>query len=165
MQIGRSPIRKVSGDSKPIPKHKEEHEKKLRVGRGQRAASGEDESAHIRAKQAHSVVERRYRDNLNEKIMQLHRTLVGAESTSRLSGIPTHNMFTSKVHRGKFRKSDVMADAMNYVHQSEVEMRHMSDEITRLNDRLKSVENLGKCEDLTLLKQMVRLQRQKQPVQ
>lgn len=165
IRMKRSPIRKISDDSKPIPKHKEETEKKLRGGRGQRAASDKGESAHVRAKQAHSVVERRYRDNLNEKIVQLHRTLITLESTSRLSGIPTHNIFTSREYRRKFRKSDVLVDAMNYVHQTEVEMRHMSDEITRLNDRLKPLENLAKCEDCTLFKQILRLQRQQFPEQ
>jgi hypothetical protein len=156
-QLRRSPRRKVSGGPSPILKHKEEQEKKS-PKHGQKSSSSEDESARIRAKQAHSMVERRYRDNLNGKIMQLHRTLVAAESTSRLSGIPTHDMFNSREHRAKFRKSDVMTDAMNYVHQSEVGIRHMSDEIIRLNDRLKALERHVKCEDCTLLKQMVRLQ-------
>jgi hypothetical protein len=158
-QIRRSPRRKVSGEPSPILKHKKEKEKKS-PKHGQKSSLSEDESAHIRAKQAHSVVERRYRDNLNGKIMQLHGTLIAAESTSRISGIPTYAMFNSSEHRGKFRKSHVMTDAMNYVHQSEVEMRHMSDEITRLNDRLKTLGGLVKCEDCTLLKQMVRVQLQ-----
>jgi hypothetical protein len=158
-QIRRSPRRKLSGEPSPMLKHKEEQEKKS-PKHGQKPPSTEDESAHIRAKQAHSVVERRYRDNLNGKIIQLHRTLVAAESTSRLSGISTYDMFNLREHRGKFRKSDVMTDAMNYVHQSEVEMRHMSDEMIRLNDRLNALERLVRCEDCTPLKQMVRLQLQ-----
>lgn len=139
---------------------KEEREKKLRTKRGHRASSSEDESAQLRAKQAHSVVERRYRDNLNGKIMQLHSVLAATESTSRLTGMLTQDFFTSREHRGKVRKSDVMTDAMNYVHQSEVEIRHMADEIGRLNERVRVLEKLVKCEDCTLLKQMVRLQLQ-----
>ncbi|KIX02912.1 uncharacterized protein Z518_08855 [Rhinocladiella mackenziei CBS 650.93] len=153
-------------DSGPATKPKVEREKKPRNKRGHKGSSSEDESAHIRAKQAHSVVERRYRDNLNGKIMQLHRALVATESTSRLTGVSTHDFFASREHRGKVRKSDVMTDAMNYVHQSEVEIRHMSDEINRLNERVRALEKLVKCEDCSLLKQMVRLQlQQHQPQQ
>ncbi|EHY53900.1 bHLH/Zip transcription factor [Exophiala dermatitidis] len=161
---GLRQTRSYSGDAgRPAAKVKGERgEKKPRGKRGNKASSSEDESAQLRAKQAHSVVERRYRDNLNGKIMQLHRALIAAESTSRLNGKPTQDFFASREHRAKVRKSDVMTDAMNYVHQSEVEMRHMSDEITRLNDRVRALEKLVKCEDCTLLKQMVRLQIQQQ---
>jgi len=141
----------------------EQAEKKPRTKRGHKGSSSDEDSAQLRAKQAHSVVERRYRDNLNGKIMQLHRALVATESTSRLTGLPNQDFFASREHRGKARKSDVMTDAMNYVHQSEVEIRHMSDEIHRLNDRVRALEKLVKCEDCTLLKQMVRLQLQQQP--
>jgi len=156
----RKSSRSNSNELAAPPRTKEEREKKLSNKRGHRGSSSEDESAQLRAKQAHSVVERRYRDNLNGKIMQLHSVLSATETTSRLTGMPTQDFFSSREHRGKVRKSDVMTDAMNYVHQSEVEIRHMSDEIGRLNDRVRALEKLVKCEDCTLLKQMVRLQLQ-----
>ncbi|EXJ87081.1 hypothetical protein A1O3_04039 [Capronia epimyces CBS 606.96] len=165
-KYGSSKVHSYSGDlAPPAPKIKEEREKKPRSKRGHKGSSSEDESAQLRAKQAHSVVERRYRDNLNGKIMQLHRALSTAESTSRINGTQAQDFFTPRDHRAKVRKSDVMTDAMNYVHQSEVEIRHMSDEITRLNDRVRALEKLVKCEDCTLLKQMVRLQIQQQQQQ
>jgi len=49
-----------------------------------------------------------------------------------------------------------MTDAMNYVHQSEVSMRHMSDEISRLTERVRTLEKLVRCEDCVLLKEVVR---------
>jgi len=152
--------RSNSGSLDPAVTVKEERDRKPRSKRNHKGSSSDEDTAHARAKQAHSVVERRYRDNLNGKIMQLHRALVATESTSRLTGMPTQDFFASREHRGKVRKSDVMTDAMNYVHQSEVEIRHMSDEILRLNDRVHALEKLVKCEDCTLLKQMVRLQLQ-----
>jgi len=97
--------------------------------------------------------------------MQLHRALIATESTSRLTGMPTQDFFASREHKGKVRKSDVMTDAMNYVHQSEVEIRHMADEINRLNGRIHALQKLVKCEDCTLLKQMVRLQLEQQQQQ
>lgn len=161
--IRRSPSRTISRDSKASrSKQNTEGDAKSRNKRTHKASESEDESANIRAKQAHSVVERRYRDNLNGKIMQLHRALSATGTTTRLAGMSAQDFYASREHRGKVRKSDVMTDAMNYVHQSEVEMRHMTDEITRLGDRVMALEKLVKCEDCTLLKQMVRLQLQQQ---
>ncbi|KAK5230018.1 bHLH/Zip transcription factor [Exophiala xenobiotica] len=159
-------VRKTSRSNsrESIPRPKEERERKVRTKRGHKGSSSDEDSAQLRAKQAHSVVERRYRDNLNGKIMQLHRALVATEATSRLTGMPNQDFYAPREHRGKVRKSDVMTDAMNYIHQTEVEVRHMSDEINRLNERVQSLQKLVKCEDCTLLKQMVRLQlQQKHP--
>ncbi|KIV85386.1 hypothetical protein PV11_01084 [Exophiala sideris] len=157
----RKSSRSMSGEPNPKPKA-QQREKPTRSKRGVKSASSDEDSAQLRAKQAHSVVERRYRDNLNGKIMQLHSALVATEANSRLTGMPAQDFYTSRDHRGKVRKSDVMTDAMNYIHQSEVEFRHMTDEIGRLNERVRTLEGLVKCEDCTLLKQMVRLQLQQQ---
>jgi hypothetical protein len=94
--------------------------------------------------------------------MQLHKVLGAVDFTSRLRGTQSDFM-TANTQKGRFKKSDVMTDAMNYIHQSEVEMRQMADEINRLNERVRALEKLVKCEDCTLLKQMVHLQLQQQP--
>jgi len=47
---------------------------------------------------------------------------------------------------------------MNYVNQTEVEMRHMENEIQRLGERVRVLEKLVRCEDCSLLKQMVNMQ-------
>jgi len=117
--------------------------------------------AKQRAKQAHSLVERKYRENLNAKIAQLHNTLqsshygpkVGQEDDSDNPNGPIATIPASKV-----RKSDVLTEAMNYVNQTEVEMRHMENEIHRLSERVRVLEKLVRCEDCSLLKQMVNLQ-------
>ncbi|KAL2430827.1 hypothetical protein ABEF95_013749 [Exophiala dermatitidis] len=115
--------------------------------------------AKQRAKQAHSLVEKKYRENLNAKIAQLHNTLqsshygpkTGEEGES--DGASANIIPASKV-----RKSDVLTEAMNYVNQTEVEMRHMENEIQRLSERVRVLEKLVRCEDCSLLKQMVNLQ-------
>jgi len=53
---------------------------------------------------------------------------------------------------------------MNYVNQTEVEMRHMENEIHRLGERVRVLEKLVRCEDCSLLKQMVGLQVQNMAV-
>jgi len=96
--------------------------------------SSEDKAtSQIQAKKAHSAVERRYRENLNSKIMDLHRTLLATEFGSRSSNVEDVRLLDlGKEEWSKIRKSDVLVNAMNYVHQSEIEMRHMSEEIRRL---------------------------------
>jgi len=116
--------------------------------------------AKQRAKQAHSLVERKYRENLNGKIAQLHNTLqsshygprTGEEGDSDVPEAP------NAIPASKVRKSDVLSEAMNYVNQTEVEMRHMENEIQRLSDRVRVLEKLVRCEDCSLLKQMVNMQ-------
>lgn len=41
----------------------------------------------------------------------------------------------------KVKKSDVLIEAMNYVHSVEVELRRKDEEIAQLNDRIKMMEN------------------------
>jgi hypothetical protein len=96
--------------------------------------SSEDKAtSQIQAKKAHSVVERRYRKNLNSKIMDLHHTLLATEFGSWSSNVEDVKLLDFKKEEwGKIRKSDVLVNAMTYVHQSEIEMRHMSEEIRRL---------------------------------
>jgi hypothetical protein len=96
--------------------------------------SGEDEAtSQMRAKKAHSAVERRYRENLNGKITELHCTLLATEFSSWLSDDEGAKLLNRpKEELSKIRKSDVLVNAMIYIHQSEIEMRHMSEEIRRL---------------------------------
>jgi hypothetical protein len=54
----------------------------------------------------------------------------------------------------------VLHEAVSYIHHSEVDLTHLSDEVKRLSDRIRLLEKLVKCEDYPLVKQMsmVRLQ-------
>ena len=54
-----------------------------------------------------------------------------------------------------------MTKAIQYVHRSEVEIRHMSDEIHLLKERIQSLEKLVKREDRALLNNMLALQLQR----
>ncbi|KIW13414.1 hypothetical protein PV08_08602 [Exophiala spinifera] len=113
--------------------------------------------AKQRAKQAHSLVERKYRENLNAKIAQLHNTLQSSHYGPRANEDGDSDA-PAAVPANKVRKSDVLTEAMNYVNQTEVEMRHMENEIQRLGERVRVLEKLVRCEDCSLLKQMVNLQ-------
>jgi hypothetical protein len=118
--------------------------------------------AKQRAKQAHSLVERKYRENLNAKISLLHNTLknsqYGPRITNSQDGEYEREDAVTYGGSGKVRKSDVLTEAMNYVNQTEVEMRHMENEISRLSDRVRVLEKLVRCDDCSLLKRVVGLQ-------
>ncbi|EXJ82075.1 hypothetical protein A1O1_08144 [Capronia coronata CBS 617.96] len=114
--------------------------------------------AKQRAKQAHSLVEKKYRENLNAKIAQLHITLQSSHYGPKTGEEGESDTPVSIVQASKVRKSDVLTEAMNYVNQTEVEMRHMENEINRLSERVRVLEKLVRCEDCSLLKQMVNMQ-------
>lgn len=129
-----------------------------------------------RAKQAHSLVEKKYRENLNTKLSLLYTTLQNAQYGPRRyadadsdvdlddefdanpDGLPLPKKCNNSGPPPKFRKSEVLDDAMAYVNQTEVEMRHMEHELLRMNERVKALEKLVKCEDCSLLKRMVHMQ-------
>jgi len=92
------------------------------------------------SKQAHSLVEKRYRENLNAKISELHGVLSSAPDGS------------SAAESCQTRKSEVLQTAIDYVNQSQLEMRHMTNDINRLNARVQALEKLVKCEGCTLYK-------------
>ena len=116
--------------------------------------------ARKRAKQAHSLIERKYRENLNARIVQLHSTLQNSHYGPRLTEgdnnsdrkSAPHSIRDNTMLSSKVRKSDVLCEAMNYVNQAEVEMRHMENEIRRLNERVRVLERLVRCEDCSFLK-------------
>ena len=118
--------------------------------------TSDDGDAKSHSKKAHSLVERRYRENLNGNIAQLHLALL---KTKRVGDAGPQDQEDDPEQRrqalSKVRKSDVMLEAVDYVHETEVELRHMANEIELLTARVKQLEKLVKCEDCMLMKQLV----------
>jgi hypothetical protein len=95
------------------------------------------------AKHAHSVVERRYRDKLNGRIVELRSVLSEINSTGPLAQVPDRaTFFVDREHARRDNKSDILTDAINYVHQSEIKIRHLSDQIASLEKCAQSLERL-----------------------
>ncbi|KIW93635.1 uncharacterized protein Z519_06240 [Cladophialophora bantiana CBS 173.52] len=147
--------------------------RKPRVSRQQTSKSLADESNKAsleEAKAAHSVVERRYRDNLNGKMSQLYYVLREVNSPSPRSRLSSTGSGGSGGSSGggdmiavptfqpptRVRKSEILNSAIDYIHQSEVEMRHMADEIKHLQDKERTIKNLVKCEEWSVLKALLR---------
>ena len=95
------------------------------------------------AKVSHSVVERRYRENLKAKIMQLDQALNSTRHAGEeLSEVPS-----------KARKADVINEAIRYVKRSKIEGGAQTKEIAFLRLRVAALEKLIHCGDCVLLKQ------------
>lgn len=94
----------------------------------------------VDTKQAHSLVEKRYRENLNAKINELNVVL-----SCSANGSPSPDSSPAK-------KSEVLQAAIDYVNQSQLEMRHMTNDINRLNAKLKAIEKQTRCEDCNIVK-------------
>ena len=107
------------------------------------------------ARQAHSVIERKYRDNLNERIHELHHTLQKAQhstcvtesprsnssASSRGSGVDQDDMDDAKQASPKAKKSDVLVDAINYIQATKLEARCKVEEVQKLNLRIQMMES------------------------
>jgi Helix-loop-helix DNA-binding domain len=124
---------------------------------GRKSPSREDTKTKERLNSAHALVERRYREGLKNKLQQLEDALTqvhSSTSSDETTVVPEQvNSIT-----GKKKKVDVLSDAMNYIYTSEVEIRHLSDELIHLNSKVEFLEKLVKCDDWVKQMNMVRLQ-------
>ncbi|OAL39160.1 hypothetical protein AYO20_01478 [Fonsecaea nubica] len=152
-----------------------------RVSKLKRTTSSDSEDLErTLAKQTHSAIERKYRNNLNAKMWQLHRTLEGTSrmSSSASSASSANNSDDSdsspqwgetqsqsqsqsqspQREQPQPRKSDILSNALQYINESELEMRHMSDEIVRLQNQLAVLQRMVRCEgDCDALKEIVQM--------
>ena len=104
-------------------------------------------------KGSHSVVERRYRENLNTRMTQLDQILTAIHDRSRKPGDldigPRHAEMS-----GKPRKADVLNDAIRYVKQAEIEGATKTKEIDFLRLRIAALEKLVHCSECALVRQL-----------
>lgn len=100
-------------------------------------------------KVAHSVVEQRYRDNLNGKIAQLHKTL----STTKGSGSSSSDEGEDAA-LPRTRKADVLGSAIDYIKRAEKGRTSLENEVEFLKMRITNLEKLVKCEDCSIMTQM-----------
>lgn len=92
-------------------------------------------------KAPHSIVERRYRENLNTRMTQLDLMLTAIHDRTRKAGDldvgPRHTEMA-----GRTRKADVLSDAIRYVKQADIDGASKSKEIDFLKLRIAALEKL-----------------------
>jgi len=106
--------------------------------------------ARTLAKTSHSVIERRYRENLNTKIAQLDHTLSDIRHADDPPGDPTVDDYPNKT-----KKADVLNEAIRYVKQAELESQTRIKEIDFLRLRVAALEKLVICPDCALLRKVL----------
>ena len=79
------------------------------------------------AEKPHAAVERRYRENINSKISQLHQMLCVIQVTNEEASFH-FNKFNTE-NSTKISKADVLSNAMRYVKRAEQEKKAMGEEI------------------------------------
>jgi len=94
----------------------------------------------LKRKQAHSPNERRYRDKLNNNMKELYHTLLESKQASRLSRLQFCGNRISKGLPSDIKKADIISDAIQYIHQAQVDNRHMAAEISELKARIQTLE-------------------------
>jgi hypothetical protein len=103
----------------------------------------EEGVASNKAKAAHSIVERRYRDNLNDKFVQIHHLLTEADLAGTFSAFARTSNSGPSQSSGKVQKSQILSNAIEYVHQAELVMLRLFDEVRRLRDKQRVLEYLS----------------------
>ena len=108
------------------------------------------------ARQAHSLVERRYRDNLNVQFQALHYTLQKADIVEAATEVLyLHSRNSSQDDESKLdntdevdqapsrlKKSDILIEAMNYIQATEIGQTRRDKKIQELTSRMKMMETL-----------------------
>lgn len=91
----------------------------------------------IQRKKVHSVIEKRYREKIKDKLSQLHQILV---ETRQSTGLPIWGRSVADWSTSKVPKSEIIQDAITYILSSDAEIRRLRDEILRLSARLEYLE-------------------------
>lgn len=98
------------------------------------------------ARISHAKVERRYRDNLNTKILQLQECLDRSKRACPGYGVGPESIideYLDKDVRGAgkaLRKADILSEAIRYINETEVEMRHISNELYQLRSQFATLQ-------------------------
>lgn len=93
------------------------------------------------ARRAHAKVERRYRENLNLKIVELQECLNRTKQTYPRHDMQPELMVNTPLDQGVngmgkvLCKADILSEAIRYINETEVEIRHISNELHQLRNQ------------------------------
>lgn len=99
-------------------------------------------------KTSHNVIEKRYRNNLNDKIVELRNSVPSLRAMSRANGEDDTEDLEGLTPAHKLNKATVMAKATEYIKHLEKRNSTLADEMDLLKARLAAVEAaIGKSKD------------------
>lgn len=97
------------------------------------------------SKTAHSIVERKYRENIKSKITQLQQSLLVTDYFSQEGSQLSDEALALSV--AKPRKGDVLESTIGYIQHAEIDKKHMSEEIKLLRSQIAAMRRLTRCGD------------------
>ena len=127
-------------------KRKAEVEAEIKEQNGDSNGSGDEPPVK---KTSHNVIEKRYRNNLNDKIVELRNSVPALRAVGRANGNNEDDEDLEGLTAAhKLNKATVMAKATEYIKHLEKRNKTMSDEMDALKARLAAVESaIGKSRD------------------
>lgn len=99
-------------------------------------------------KTSHNVIEKRYRNNLNDKIVELRNSVPSLRAMGRANGSGNDEDLEGLTPAHKLNKATVMGKATEYIKHLEKRNKTMADEMALLKTRMAAVEAaIGKSRD------------------
>lgn len=147
------PRTSVSNSDSPVaaPKKRGGRKRKIEVeeeeAKDETGDSQEDGEPPIK-KTSHNVIEKRYRNNLNDKIVELRNSVPSLRAMRRANRGEESEDLGGLTAAHKLNKATVMAKATEYIKHLEKRNKAMADEMAQLKARLTAVEEaIGKTRD------------------
>ena len=143
----------ISSDSPNPPKKRGGRKRKAEIEQEQRDQQSADNSQEDGdgppvKKTSHNIIEKRYRNNLNDKIVELRNSVPALRAMGRQNGGDDSEDLEGLTPAHKLNKATVMAKATEYIKHLEKRNKTMSDEMSSLKSRLAAVESaIGKNRD------------------
>lgn len=118
-------------------------------GRKRKSSAGDDKSGTSGSpgdgeppvkKTSHNVIEKRYRNNLNDKILELRDSVPSLRAMTKSSEGPDSEDLEGLAPAHKLNKSTVMAKATEYIRHLEKRNKSISDEMDAMKSRLAQLE-------------------------
>ncbi len=141
-----------SNSPDPPPKKRGGRKRKAEVEQEQLELNGdnsqEDGDGPPMKKTSHNVIEKRYRNNLNDKIVELRNSVPSLRAVGRRNGGSDDQDLEGLTPAHKLNKATVMGKATEYIKHLEKRNKAMADEMDTLKARLAAVEAaIGKTRD------------------
>ncbi|KAK4888230.1 Clr6 histone deacetylase associated PHD protein-2 Cph2 [Elasticomyces elasticus] len=137
----------------PPPKKKGGRKRKAEIVEQEAAAAAEqgdlfDADGRPIKKTSHNVIEKRYRNNLNDKIVELRNAVPALRAMGKANSGGDEEDLEGLTPAHKLNKATVMGKATEYIRHLEKRNKTMSEEMALLQERLAAVEAaIGKSRD------------------
>ncbi|KAH9828521.1 hypothetical protein Tdes44962_MAKER09266 [Teratosphaeria destructans] len=140
-----------SGSPGAAPKKKGGRKRKIEVEEEPPVENGDSQDGDeppSKKTTSHNVIEKRYRNNLNDKIVELRNSVPSLRAIGRANGGEDSEDLEGLTPAHKLNKATVMGKATEYIRHLEKRNKAMAEEMDQLKARLAAIEEaIGKNRD------------------